>query len=350
MYISFIGSVGIPNCYGGFEAFLEAITPLMVKSDVYITVTCDATKYSNKNPFYKGVNRLFINTKANGFLSPLHDLLAFCKIFKRSDVIIVLGVSAGPFFLLMRIFCSFFNKKLIINIDGIEWRRSKYSFFSKIILRVFDYLAQICAHRIIYDNAELINFINFNFRSKAFLIPYSGDHVLRLCDIANVPSSGLSICRIEPENNIELILNAVVRSTLKSFTFIGNWNYSPYGISLRNKFKDYENLRLLDPVYDPYEIAIFRESCSVYIHGHSVGGTNPSLVEMLSYDAEIICFDCVFNRETVGDDALYFSSSSDLINILNQAASRASSSVARILPIRYTSEYISNQYIKACIF
>jgi hypothetical protein len=350
MRISFIGSVGIPNCYGGFESFLEVISPLIVKSNIIVNVTCDSKKYIDKNPLFKGVNRIFININANGFLSPIHDLLAFFRVLRISDVIIVLGVSAGPFFIIMRFFCFLLNKKLIINIDGIEWRRSKYSTLEKIILRIFDLFAQISAHRIIYDNSALINYIYLVFHKKSFLIPYSGDHVVRIKDVSMIPGSGLSICRIEPENNIDLILKSVVNSNLTSFTIIGNWNNSSYGKNLREKYKNFVKLKLLDPIYDPLKVASFRESCFFYIHGHSVGGTNPSLVEMLSYNAIIVSYDCIFNRESAGNSSLYFTSSDDLVEILNNSHLLKSNSSLGELPLRYTSQVIANQYISCAEF
>jgi glycosyltransferase involved in cell wall biosynthesis len=164
----------------------------------------------------------------------------------------------------------------------------------------------------VYDNEGLYEHLTVSAKKKATCIAYPGDHVLRLKNIKRKPRTALTICRIEPENNLELLINGALRSTVNEYTIIGNWNYSDYARLLREKHSSNPRLRLLDPIYDPIKLAEFRESCFYYLHGHSVGGTNPSLVEMLFYDCEILCFDVEFNRYTAGQGAKYFSTAVDL--------------------------------------
>lgn len=124
--IAFIGSAGVPNIYGGFEMFLESCTPGILKSFAKVFVTCDRSKYADRSRNWRGVTRVFVPVGANGASSVLHDLLAFFAVLWRADAIVVLGVSGGIFFPLFRLIASLMGKKLIVNVDGIEWRRAKF--------------------------------------------------------------------------------------------------------------------------------------------------------------------------------------------------------------------------------
>ncbi len=342
---AFIGSNGIPNKYGGFESFLEAICPEMVKMGSKVIVTCDANKYSERASQFEGVNREFISIRANGFRSTFHDLFAFLAVFPKADVIVVLGVSAGPFFLFFRFLCWVAHKQLVVNIDGIEWRRTKFSKPIRFILWVYDLLAQISANIIIYDNKELLGFVKPIFRSKAKLVAYSADHVLRNPEVRLNEKTALTICRIEPENNIELLIEGALASNLGKYTIIGNWNNSAYGKALKAKYADKSMLKLLDPIYDIDKLVGYREACTYYLHGHSVGGSNPSLIEMLPYSCHILCYDCGFNRETAGSDAQYFASPNDLSTLINLSLSMPHPN-NRIIQERYTKKYIATEFIQ----
>ncbi len=315
--IAFIGAVGVPNLYGGFEAFLEASVPMLVQRGHRVTVTCDASRYREHSAEWKGATRVFIGVGANGAASVLHDAVAFFKVFAYHRNIVVLGVSAGLFFPVFRFICSLTRKKLIVNVDGVEWRRTKFSVAKRTFLRFSDTLAQVFAHQVIVDNEGLRPYLTTAGNRKATYVPYSGDHVIRL---PHATTSGegwlLSICRIEPENNCELLLAAFRDLGKGRYVFVGNWSASVYGRNLRAAFADTPGLTMCDPVYDPHQLATLRDGCLGYIHGHSVGGTNPSLVEMLFYDAPIAAFDCVFNRNTAGTDAEYFGTSAALTALM----------------------------------
>lgn len=347
--IAFVGCAGIPNRYGGFESFVEHCAPLMAQAGHEIQVTCDRRLYPGEPEAFEGVRRVFVGIPANGPLSPLHDFIAFLKAFSRADAIFVLGVSAGPFFPLMRLLSALSGKRLAVNIDGVEWRRRKHSWAGRLILRLFDSLAQWSATDIIYDNPALLPHVRAPFRRKAAMIAYPGDHGLRLPGLHD-PSRhrALTICRIEPENHVDLLIEAVLASSVESYTLIGNWERSEYGRALRRKHAGKPRLALLDPVYDPVELARKREACSVYLHGHSVGGTNPSLVEMLFYDCAILCFDCAFNRETAKGRALYFTDALDLAAKIDQARGsprRTAGGEAQ----DYTAARISEAYLQVAL-
>ena len=185
-----------------------------------------------------------------------------------------------------------------------------------------------------------------HIRNSAVYIPYPGDHVERLPDIKNNlgEPNCLTICRIEPENNCHILIEAFSKLNFGHYTFIGNWNSSDYGRRLREKYAYVKNLEMCDPIYDKLKLAELREQCTCYLHGHSVGGTNPSLVEMLFYDANIFAYDCDFNRETARDSAFYFSEAAQLTQLLqetNQVRKFDRASVRKF----YTRERIAEAYI-----
>lgn len=351
MRIAFIGSAGIPNRYGGFESFLEHCGPIFADATASTIVTCDASLYRDDlSPNFCGVRRVFLRIHANGISSIFHDLLAFFRIYYESTHIIVLGVSGGAWFPLFQVMCRLGGKRLAVNIDGVEWRRKKFRRDKQIILRLFDYLAQRFSDVIVYDNAGLASYLIPRAQSRVVEIRYSGDHVLRLPEIPSEHGTALTICRIEPENNIEMLIEGALNSNLVRYTIVGNWNSNDYGRTLRGRFSYHSRLELLDPVYDSRRLAELRESCAIYLHGHSVGGTNPSLVEMLFYDCQIICFDVNFNRATAESSATYFRDSRGLANNINTAiigANDGQSLERRNLRRKYTGKSIADSYLRA---
>lgn len=348
-HIAIIGSVGIPNRYGGPEAFAESISPVLVQQGFRVTVTCDKSRYTDDlSPEFRGVQRQFIAVGANGASSPLHDLLAFLGVVRDADHILVLGVSGGLFFPLFRLLCAVMGARLLVNIDGVEWRRAKFGLLGKTVLYCSDWLAQRCAHVVIYDNDALLEYVLYP--NKSACVEYSGEHALQGADGAasEAPPAeqpyALTVCRIEPENNCELLIEGFLRSSLPRYTFIGNWERSEYGRTLRQRYAGEPRVRLLDPVYDPRMLYRWRSSCSFYLHGHSVGGTNPSLVEMLFFDCDILCYDCSFNRATTGSAARFFKDAQELGQALNSAPRAADRTAVRQ---RYSTESIVSRLLAA---
>jgi glycosyltransferase involved in cell wall biosynthesis len=243
-----------------------------------------------------------------------------------------------------RVACAITGRKLFVNIDGVEWRRKKFGIGKRALLWVFDYLAQKFSHHIIYDNEALFDFLVPSAKLKASCIAYPGDHVERLPGIPKDSGAALTICRIEPENNLEVLIEGFLDSKLSKYTIVGNWDYSEYSRNLRRRYINEKRLLLVDPVYDSRILAQLRESCQFYLHGHSVGGTNPSLVEMIFYDCAIFCYDVNFNRNTAKDCANYFRDPHSLSELLNGGIS-VDSSKRLLMRELYNAKLISSQYL-----
>jgi glycosyltransferase involved in cell wall biosynthesis len=330
--------------YGGFEAFLENCAPTIAGLGHSVQVTCDGNLYDDKSSDYRGVKRIFLSIPANGSWSLIHDFFAFIKTFRSSSHVVVLGISGGFWFPIFRLLCDITGTRLLVNVDGVEWQRTKFTKGKRWLLKLMDYFAQSFAHTVIYDNEGLSPYLLDKVKKKSCCIGYSGDHVIRLNEFQILPGTALTICRIEPENNLEMLIHGALLSGLSKYTIVGNWNNSIFGMELRKKYSTEERLLLLDPIYDKSRLAQLRESCGMYIHGHSVGGTNPSLVEMLFYGSPILCFDVNFNRHTARDSASYFKdaiSLSKLIDLPPVVCLESRKQMHR----EFTSATISNKYL-----
>ena len=130
--------------------------------------------------------------------------------------------------------------------------------------------------------------------------------------------------------------------------FIGNWDGSDFGVKLKEKYSSFSNIDIIDPVYDIEELSVLRSSCSFYVHGHSAGGTNPSLVEMMHFGKSIFCFDCNYNRASTENIAEYFSESNGLVKmIIRQKDCGNGQLLLEIAQRRYTWNIVRKQYFDA---
>lgn len=351
--IDIIGSAGIPSKYGGFETLAEnLVSYLGLKYD--FTVYCQSSLYEEKSFFYKGAKLKYVKLRANGVQSILYDLFALINSSFKSDVILLLGISAGVFLPFIRLIS---NVKIITNPDGIEWKREKWSFLAKCYLKFSEFIAVKFSHVIISDNRYIQKYIYDKYSVRSEFIAYGGDHSIRpdaafkpiKHDIPfNVNSDyAFSVCRIEPENNVQMILEAFSQCEL-NYVIVGNWDSSSYGVHLKEKYNYYDNIFLLDSIYDIQLLNYYRANATIYIHGHSAGGSNPSLIEAMYMGLPCLCFDVSFNRATTFELSLYFKSSIDLLNQIRILNRQQLDSVAVKLEAEarkfYSWEFISSQY------
>ena len=168
-----------------------------------------------------------------------------------------------------------------------------------------------------------------------------------LSDIHN-QDYAFGVCRIEPENNIHLILESFEEKNSLPLIMVGNWAHGKYGINLKQRYSSCENICLLDPIYEQDKLNCLRQNCLVYLHGHSCGGTNPSLVEAMYLGLSIIAFDVSFNRETTNNQAFYFKTVEDLREITNKTDrdifKKNGAIMQEIAKKRYTWSRIANLY------
>ncbi|SNR79809.1 DUF1972 domain-containing protein [Hymenobacter mucosus] len=316
--VAIIGTVGLPACYGGFET-LAAYLVKYLGHKHELTVYCSGKKYprEKRQSHYEGAQLVYVPLDANGIQSVLYDCFCILHALFFADVLLILGVPGGimlPFVKLLT------RKKIIVSIDGIEWRRDKWNRLAKWYLRYAENLAVKYSHADISDNDAIQDYTARTYSTRSRVIEYGGDHTVRQPITATYKQKyaflsspyAFKVCRIEPENNVHLILEAFAELTDYPFVLVGNWNNSEFGRQLKASYGAFPNLHLLDPIYNQEELDVLRGNCFMYIHGHSAGGTNPSLVEAMYLGLPILAYNVAFNTATTEHKALYFASKEQL--------------------------------------
>ena len=318
--IAIVGTQGVPAQYGGFESLVENLISEYKSQDVAYTVFCSARDYTVRRSTYKGARLKYIPfLHANGVESILYDILSLLCCIRNFDTVLVLGVSGCVF---LPIFRLLYHGRLIVNIDGLEHKRAKWGGFARWFLKLSEAVAVRYADVVISDNQCIQDYVTETYHQPSVLIAYGGDHVLR-----NVSEEkqlqilrdyqlenrqyALSICRIEPENNCHVTLEAFAENG-QPLLFIGNLSSSKYGRNLKERYKDRRNIILMDSIYDLDILYTLRKNCRMYIHGHSAGGTNPSLVEAMFFGRPILAYDVAYNRESTHGAARYYKTSGEL--------------------------------------
>lgn len=349
--IYIVGTNGLPVRYGGWDMLLHHLT-LNLSEEYEIYVYTSRFEADTEVKSHNGAIIKLIPLKANGFQSILYDFFSMLDASLRgADNILVLGVSGGIFFPLFKVFKSI----VILNPDGAEWKRSKFTGLIKNFLKLSERLGVKYADKLIADNKIIANDLANTYQVNSSVIEYGADHAInanlseRSKSLYGIQANSyaLKVCRIVPENNIEMILNAFAKSN-KKLLIIGNWDNSQFGIQVRKRFRHYKNLLLLDPIYDQLALDELRSNCRLYVHGHSVGGTNPSLVEAMYLGLPCLVFDVSYNRETTEDAARFFSSESDILFSLDELWNHESAldSMARSLKEIAKRRYSWSEIIK----
>lgn len=351
MKIGVIGTVGIPAIYGGFETLTEYLTQQLGQK-LDLTIYCSSKAYPIKLETYNNASLQYISLNANGAQSIPYDILSLFKAAKTNDTILILGVSGCIILPIFRLFHK--RKRIIINIDGLEHRREKWNKYVRKFLKYSEKLAVNYANTIITDNKAITNYVWDEYGKESILIAYAGDQVkslplsLEVQQKYSIPINyAFKVCRIEPENNIQLILEAFTKASLP-LILVGNWANSNYGIMLKKEYETHPNIHLLDPIYNQDILNQIRSNCTIYLHGHSAGGTNPALVEAMNLGLPVFAFDCSYNRATTLNDSLYFKDVDELRNLVEYTSKETlhslGKSMLKIAKENYTWEKISNQY------
>jgi glycosyltransferase involved in cell wall biosynthesis len=254
-----------------------------------------------------------------------------------------LGVSGAIALPFIRLFSK---AKIITNIDGLEWKRDKWSTLAKKFLKFSEKLAVKYSDNVIADNQAIADYVVEEYECNAKVIAYGGDHAVG--NELKIDNQGyaLALCRIEPENNVEIILDGFSQSTTP-LKFIGNWDSSEFGRLMKEKYSAFSHIEIIDPIYEVDKLQEFRQSCSFYVHGHSAGGTNPSLVEMMHFGKNILAYDCVYNRATTESKALFFKHAADMVSKINEFNSLENGeAMLAIAQRRYTWAIVKKQYFE----
>ena len=345
--------MGLPAKYGGFETFVHFLV-LHLAKDFDFTVYCSGPDYRERPRSTMGARLVYLPFRANGAQSTLFDALSILHACLFADTLLVLGSSGGFAMPIARLL----GKKVVFNQGGVDWKRSKWGPRTQKYMRWLEGCAVKGTDVLVCDNEGISAYFKEAYGRDSHLIEYGGDQITRppLTEAfhAQYPFTrtpyAFSVARIQPDNNIELILDGFARAPEQTLVFVGNWAGSEFGTATKKKYAGFPNLHLLEAIYDPDILNQLRGYCSIYVHGHSAGGTNPSLVEAMHLGLPIAAFDVVFNRATTEGRALYFRDPESLAGLVRDTPEAAWESqraqMKEIADRRYTWSAIAGKYAK----
>lgn len=348
-HIAILGSVGVPARYGGFETLADNLARFHADTGrpEALSVYCSRPAYPDRPEIFGNAQLRYSNFRANGAASVLYDVTTLRDaVSQGTDVALLLGVSGA----IALPFLARRGMRIVTHVDGLEWRRGKWSAPARAFLQWSERLAVRHSDAVIADSPAIAEHLLHEYGVEAEVIAYGGDHATLApqppsAPLENLPNSyALALCRIEPENNVQMILEAFIEAA-KPLVFVGNWDNSTYGRELKARFANAPNIRILEPIYAPGPLFTLRTGASAYVHGHSAGGTNPALVEMMHIGHPILAFDCVFNRYATQDQARYFTDKATLIAALNTPSGpQDGAALRRIGRELFTWEKVGAQY------
>jgi glycosyltransferase involved in cell wall biosynthesis len=321
--LAIVGSRGIPNRYGGFEQFAEFLSVGLAKRGRSVTVyNTDSHPY--KEDHLSGVRivrKWCPEDRIGAFGHFVYDYLSLRDAIAR-EVDVVLELGYGTSAVSMRI-CRRGNSKIVTNMDGLEWKRDKWSRATKAVTRWLEEVGANQSDYLVADNPGIREYLLEKYGRDSTMIPYGAetfeDKNPALLKRWNLTPNGyfLIIARIEPENNVSTILDGYVASGSQiPFAVIGSTN-TKYGKQLKERFRD-ASVLFLEGIYDNDALNNLRSFSRMYFHGHSVGGTNPSLLEAMGAGALVAAHANIFNASVLGDDGYFFSSPDDVSRLIKE--------------------------------
>ena len=323
MKIAILGTRGIPNNYGGFEQCAEYLSVGLVEKGHEVTV------YSPKfHPYredqYKGVKIIRKsspqNLLGNSLSNFIYDYLCFKDASSKDfDIILELGLITSS---LSIIFCNHGGKVVATNLDGLEWKRSKWNVIIQKLTKTLERYGVKHSDYLIADNKGIQEYIKDEYNRDSEFIAY-GTVDIKESNSDCLDNYGikenylLSIARMEPENNLEMMFDAYLKSGIDLPYYVVGNHYTIHGNYLKNKYRN-KGIIFLGGIFNKGHLDNIRYYSKYYLHGHSVGGTNPALLEAMSAKTLILAHNNQFNKSVLGENAFYFSSTDKLSKLFKQ--------------------------------
>ena len=321
MKIAIVGTRGIPNNYGGFEQFAEYLSVGLVDKGHEVFVY-NSHNHIFKDNTYKGVRIIhcfdpeYLIGTSGQFLYDLNCIIN-CRKY-NFDIILQLGYTSSS------IWNRIMPKKsiLVTNMDGIEWKRSKFSDRTQKFLKYAEGLAVKYSDYFIADSIGIQQYLKKEHKVKSTYIPYGAE-------LMNEPDSDILkeynlkkynydivIARMEPENNIEMIIEGYLDSKKeRDLVIVGSMD-TKFGKYISKKYND-NSIKYLGFISGLEKLNSLRNLSNLYFHGHSVGGTNPSLLEAMASNSLICAHDNIFNKSILEGEAYYFTNSEQALGLIN---------------------------------
>ncbi|MDF0490652.1 DUF1972 domain-containing protein [Sphingomonas sp. H39-1-10] len=321
-----LGIRGVPATHGGFETFADRLARHLRGRGWDVTVYCQGSPTGRREEdLWEGVRRIHIPVRARGPWGTVEfDMRAAQDALKRPGTILTLGYNTG----FLSAYLRLRGRVNLVNMDGLEWKRAKYRAITRALLWVNERLAAYSGNMLIADHPAIAAHLATRVSPvKTTVIPYGSD---RLLDMSAAPLAGFGvepggfftlIARPEPENSVLEIVRAFSRRR-RGLKLLVLGAYDP-AIPYHAAVLDAAGPDVVMPgaVYDRRIVDALRVHSIAYLHGHQVGGTNPSLVEALGAGNAIIAHDNRFNRWVAGRAALYFASEEQIFDHLNRLVS-----------------------------
>lgn len=303
MKIGMVGFRGIPHSYGGNEEFILHLGPRLAAAGHEVIVYCRSGLFKDRAPYYEGVRRVFLPTVEHKSVGQfLHAGLAMIAALNDGvDLVFIQTLPSAPHSVIPWIF----RKPIVVNVDGLEWLRDKWGPIGKRYYRLARDIALRTADELVNDSEVLRQYYLQHYNHDSIFVPYGADFEVsktpELLDRWDLQGGQyyLVISRLVPENNIDLIVRAYKRlNSSKPLVIAGSANFgSPWVTELLAT--ETEMVRFIGHITDRRELIELQCNCFAYIHGHSIGGTNPSLVRALGCGNCVVAFASPYNLEVL---------------------------------------------------
>lgn len=330
MKIAFVSTRGIPNNYGGFEEFAEHISVGLAARGHEVTVY-SPHYHPYKKDEYKGVRikhiystEVWMGGSAGSFF---YDYACLKDALQNEnfDIIYEAGYTS-----IIPAYISFNVKKITrpiftTNMDGLEYKRTKYNWLVQKFVFWEERMAVKYSHYLVADNMGIKDYYKEKYGKESKFLAYGAD-IFDNYDESVLKEYGLEkenyllvVARLESENNLSMTIEGYIASDLYGkipLVIVGRTN-TPYGKRLVESYKEFEHVKFVGGIYNFDKLNSVRHFSLAYFHGHSVGGTNPSLLEAMASDCFILSHDNIFNKSVLGENAIYFKDEKEVAASLN---------------------------------
>jgi len=326
--IAILGIRGVPNYYGGFEHISEYVSAGLVKRGHSVTVY-NSHNHPYQQDSWNGVeirhcyDPEYLVGTAGQFVYDMNCLLDARK--RNFDVVMLMGYTSSSVW--GQLYPK--NSTIITNMDGMEWKRTKYSKPVQKFLKYAEKLAVKYSDYYVADSKVIKGYLKDKYNITSEYIPYGADVFTEFereqydGNQALKEDYFLLMARMEPENNIEAILEGFNRSNSgKKFKVLGDTS-NRFGKFITNKFANDERIQFKGAIFDTPKVRSLQNNSYLYFHGHSVGGTNPSLLEAMASEALIAAHNNPFNKSVLNTDAFYFSNATEVTHLVENVQRKA---------------------------
>ena len=325
MRIALIGTRGIPAKYGGFETAVEEVGMRLVRMGHDVVVYCRGEDRSSE---YLGMRRVRLPALHHPVMETLsHTALSVAHLLAhRTDVALVFNAANAP--LLPAIRAA--GIPVAVHVDGLEWQRAKWGPNGRRYYLANERLAVALADELISDAVGIQDYYRTKYRTDSVFLAYGAPIIDgaagRLAELGLTPQGyHLVVARLEPENHVDVILEGYRAGDAElPLVVVGSVPYaSDHERRVQELAAGDDRIRMLGGVWDQDLLNALYAGSASYLHGHCVGGTNPSLLRAMGAGANVIAWDVNFNREVLGAAGLYFSTSADVAQLVMKTESDA---------------------------